>query len=391
MRVSLSPAVRRSLLLTCALAASGALLGGRAGAQGTVVQPGGVAAGAVPPGVVTVQAGDTAYSLARRAGITVERLLQLNGLSSPTLKVGQVLRVQDYLTHQVQSGETLYAIAKRYGVTVDAVLSENQLPAGAVIGVGQRLKLPAGATWPGTAAGVPPGTAPQVSGLAAAGSGSGGPVTVSPQGSSPSVGGAGGSVAVVVPVPPAVGVAGSPFLPTAPTPLTPVLGHPDQLPSPSVPNAAVPSPALNTGGPAHAAAISAAVPSGWSWKDAALSLLGTPYVYGGTSRSGTDCSGLVLQVFTPLGFRLPRVSADQALVGQAVPGAELQPGDLVFFDTEGRGRVTHVGIYLGDDQFVNANSYQGKVVIDRLMTDRYWGPRFLGARRIMGTPLAQLP
>ena len=114
-----------------------------------------------------------------------------------------------------------------------------------------------------------------------------------------------------------------------------------------------------------------------------MALLGVPYVYGGTSRSGLDCSGFVLQVFTPLGVELPRTSAAQARVGQPVEVADLQAGDLVFFDTVGRGDVTHVGIYLGENQFVNANSYRKQVAVDRLQGDPYWGPKLLGARRVL--------
>ena len=87
------------------------------------------------------------------------------------------------------------------------------------------------------------------------------------------------------------------------------------------------------------------------------------------------------------------LGAEQALrkKGWAVPVTEMRPGDLVFFDTVGRGGVTHVGIYLGDDQFVNANSYYGRVVIDKLESDRYWSPRYLSARRILDSgTLAQL-
>ncbi|MFC6590590.1 NlpC/P60 family protein [Deinococcus lacus] len=126
-----------------------------------------------------------------------------------------------------------------------------------------------------------------------------------------------------------------------------------------------------------------ATPADTAWKRNALALLDTPYVYGGTTARGIDCSGLVLQVFAPLGYQLPRTSAAQAQVGRPVSRTELLAGDLVFFDTVGRGAVTHVGIYLGDDQFVNANSYYGRVVIDKLNADRYWAPRYLGARRIL--------
>lgn len=120
-----------------------------------------------------------------------------------------------------------------------------------------------------------------------------------------------------------------------------------------------------------------------AWRTNALAMLNTPYVYGGNSPTGVDCSSFVMRVFQPLGVKLPRTSAQQAQVGRPVARAALRGGDLVFFDTVGRGSVTHVGIYLGDDQFVNANSYYGRVVIDRLDSDRYWSPRYLSARRVL--------
>ncbi|WP_245872837.1 peptidoglycan endopeptidase [Deinococcus planocerae] len=157
----------------------------------------------------------------------------------------------------------------------------------------------------------------------------------------------------------------------APVPVAP--------PLPAVPVA--PAPDVLVPEPLPADAV--AVPPPGDWRGAALALLGVPYVYGGTTPTGLDCSGLVLQVFAPLGLSLPRRSADQAQVGEPVSPGELQPGDLVFFDTEGRGAVTHVGIYLGEDEFVNANSYRGQVVVDRLLSDRYWAPRLVGARRVL--------
>ncbi|MFN8509900.1 MAG: LysM peptidoglycan-binding domain-containing protein [Deinococcaceae bacterium] len=121
------------------------------------------------------------------------------------------------------------------------------------------------------------------------------------------------------------------------------------------------------------------------WKAKALSLLGVPYVWGGESSKGTDCSGLTLQVMETVGVRLPRRSVDQFRVGTSVGRDELQEGDLVFFDTAGNG-ISHVGIYLGDNKFINANSYYEKVAVDDLTTT-YWAPRYLGARRVLGSTL----
>ncbi|MFN4250267.1 C40 family peptidase, partial [Deinococcus sp.] len=184
------------------------------------------------------------------------------------------------------------------------------------------------------------------------------------------------------------GVVGSPFLPAAPTPVAPVLQPAREMPRVQGP-AAPPVDALPVAavaGEASGEVLASPLPG--DWRGAALALLGTPYVFGGEARSGLDCSGFVRQVFTPLGVALPRVSADQARAGAAVDDRDLRPGDLLFFDTEGRGRVSHVGIYLGDDQFISANSYLGRVSVDRLRSDRYWGPRYLWARRVLDGPVA---
>ncbi|GAA5436271.1 LysM peptidoglycan-binding domain-containing protein [Deinococcus aquaticus] len=294
-------------------------------------------------GSVTVQPGDTAFSLARRAGLSVETLLTLNGLGTPDLRVGQVLRLRTEPPaaplHRVQSGETLYALARRYGVSVDALLAGNDLPPGTVLKVGQVLRLPAGAHDQGALPSPLPAPA-------------------------------------AAPLP--AGVGGSPFLPGVPPQVAPVL-HPAQE-MPRVQRDGPPDPASTQG--------TLAGPPARDWREAAMTLLGTPYRFGGETPGGTDCSGFVRLVFTPLGVNLPRVSADQAQAGRPVADRDLLPGDLLFFDTEGQGRVSHVGIYLGGDEFVSANSYQGRVSVDRLHSDRYWGPRYLWARRVLEGPAA---
>ena len=123
---------------------------------------------------------------------------------------------------------------------------------------------------------------------------------------------------------------------------------------------------------------------------AASSLLGTAqaqlgirYRWGGTSRSGFDCSGFTTYVFRQHGKSLPRTSSAQSQHGQSVGRGELKKGDLVFFRTRGGSRVSHVGIYMGGGQFIHASSGSGRVRVNNL-SDSYYSKRFAGARRVTG-------
>ncbi|MBV9717716.1 MAG: C40 family peptidase [Candidatus Eremiobacteraeota bacterium] len=112
----------------------------------------------------------------------------------------------------------------------------------------------------------------------------------------------------------------------------------------------------------------------------ALRFLGVPYVFGGTTASGFDCSGFVQHVFALLGVELPRTADAQYDVGRPALGGP-RPGDLVFFDTY--GGVSHVGIYLGGGQFVHASSSHG-VMVSRL-SESYWASRYVGAKRLLAS------
>jgi len=111
------------------------------------------------------------------------------------------------------------------------------------------------------------------------------------------------------------------------------------------------------------------------------SYLGTPYLYGGMSRDGVDCSGLVCLVFRETwNMRLPRSATGMIQVGTPVPLDSARPGDLVFFRWGYFGGPDHVGIYTGAGRFVHASTRLG--VIESSLADNYYGSHFIAMRRM---------
>ena len=118
----------------------------------------------------------------------------------------------------------------------------------------------------------------------------------------------------------------------------------------------------------------------------AKSMLGIAYKYGANGPYRYDCSSFTKHVFLRQGIKIPRVSRDQAKVGQFISWNQLQKGDLIFFDSKKSSRVSHVGIYLNNGQFIHASSSKKRVTISNLNSEYYknhfkWGRRVTNINR----------
>lgn len=117
--------------------------------------------------------------------------------------------------------------------------------------------------------------------------------------------------------------------------------------------------------------------------ETAMKYLGVPYAWGGTSTSGFDCSGFVYYVYKECGYSINRTAASIYANGTYVDKSQLQIGDTVHFTTSSSGgSIGHVGIYIGDGQFIHASSGSGSVVISDLSSN-YYLANYYGARRII--------
>lgn len=110
--------------------------------------------------------------------------------------------------------------------------------------------------------------------------------------------------------------------------------------------------------------------------------IGTSYKEAGVSTNGFDCSGFTMYIFDKLGINLPHQSGSQYNMGTSVDRDDLREGDLVFFNTNGRG-VSHVGIYVGNGKFAHSSSSRG--VIINSLSESYYVSKYVGAKRVMST------
>jgi cell wall-associated NlpC family hydrolase len=112
----------------------------------------------------------------------------------------------------------------------------------------------------------------------------------------------------------------------------------------------------------------------------AKQFMGVKYVFGGASPNGFDCSGFTMYVFNKFGINLPHSASSQAGLGTAVSKSNLIPGDLVFFQTYKSG-ISHVGIYIGNNNFLEASSSRGIAITS--LSSSYYSTRYIGATRIL--------
>ncbi|MDD3314339.1 MAG: LysM peptidoglycan-binding domain-containing protein [Syntrophaceticus sp.] len=298
----------------------------------------------------TVKSGDTLWGIANRYSTTVAKLQQLNNISGSLIYPGQALRVDGQVaqkpapttpkpaepskpsgtTYTVKSGDSLWAIANRHKTTVAKLQQLNNI-SGSLIYPGQKLRVD------GQAAQTPAPTPA--------------PAPSNPKPSEPSIttytvksGDSLWAIAnrhniTVAKLRQLNNISGS-------------LIYPGQKLKVS---------GQASGNPSRGSSSSII--------QTAKRYLGVRYDWGGTSSSGFDCSGLVQVVYSANGIKLPRVADDQAKAGTKIWSmSQLQPGDLVCFSGSGNGYISHIGIYIGNNQIIHASSTSTvrKVVVDSL-------------------------
>jgi cell wall-associated NlpC family hydrolase len=284
----------------------------------------------------TVQPGDTLSGIARQFNVRADAIAQASSLDDPNkLGAGAVLKVPVAAKqHVVSDGETLRDIAAAEKVDLGSLIDFNALDDPELIRVGQVLLLPVTAGNQQQAASVKPAATPAPM------------VSATPTRKA------------------------SPASTSAPTPSPSPLATPTATPkvtqAPRAPVAVVaPPPGAPTDGLAGAG----------------LKLLGSPYVWGGSSPSGFDCSGFVWYIARQIGKPISRGLFAQYNAGAHPARDQLQVGDLVFFQNTFTAGLSHNGIYIGNGQFVHAADEAAGVTISSLNT-AYWSSHWFGATRI---------
>lgn len=320
----------------------------------------------------TVTAGDTLWGISEKFKVSLDTLRIANQLPTDLLHIGQTLIIPNgqvgviaptvsteptassdlgETTYTVVSGDTLFSIAKRYNLTVNQLKQANQLTSDN-LHVGQGLTIPTAST--------------------AKDSGGGGAVTApdqAPHGPSAAPG------LDLAPVQKNLQILGYYTVPT-------MTGRYDATTTQAIKTfqAHYSLPVTGTINEVTNTAINHAVIKKDLIRDTA-NYRGVPYKWGGVTPNGFDCSGFVYYMFNQHGVNMPRnTSGGLFKTGTAIDRSHLQPGDLVFFAVNTPGTISHVGFYIGDNQFVSATTSKGIAAYP--LDTGYWAKYYVGAKRV---------
>lgn len=369
-----------------------------------------------------VQNGDTLGGISDRYQSAPDNITHANRLADPdNLRVGQTLMIPGGKlpapasppptpsavvggSYVVQDGDSVSSIAGALGTDVDALIATNQLAAPYVLQPGQKLTIPSTQPTPrpAVATATPPGPAikahPPSRYVVRAGDtlahiasvfGLDLQTIVADNGiTDPSLLQPGQQLVLAVaprkpraePAKPVAEPITPTVVPTAtPRPIPSPTPSPTPSPNPSPTPSPIPTPRA-TPAPSPAPVRSHNPGAGWNVVSVASKYLGYPYVWGGTSPSGFDCSGFVWYVYGQAGVPIPRELYNQASTGKAVARGDLQAGDIVFFANTYKSGLSHDGIYIGGGRFISAADYNTGVIVSSL-SDAYWSAHYSGATR----------
>ena len=362
----------------------------------------------IPPvtGVLhVVQSGDTLEAIAARYSVDPAVIGHANGLQDPfTLQIGQTLvipngKLPDLTTtapaatpapapqqssYTVQEGDSVSSIASSYGVDQRAIIDANGLTEPYLLQPGQQITIP-GASQPAPAAAPAPAPPQQhktyivqagdtLSNIAQAFGVDLSRVVGANSISDPSTLQPGQHIVI-----PGVNASTTAKVQSAPAPAPAVVQAAAVSHAAVARVAAVAKPAPAPA-PKPAAKPATSGGSGWGIVANASKYLGVPYVWGGVSPSGFDCSGFVWYVYQRAGVQIPRDMWGQLQSGTRVSRSNIQPGDIVFFANTYEAGLSHDGIYIGGGRFINAVDYGIGVAVSS-MNDSYWSSRYAGATR----------
>jgi LysM repeat protein len=298
----------------------------------------------IKPATYTVKGGDSLSVIAKQFNLSVDQLKQLNQLTNDMIFVGQTLKVTGETstntastempaTYTVKSGDSLSVIAKRYNITVNQIKQQNGLTTDNIY-IGQTLKLTGSPT----------------------------------EATNTSYKVQSGDVLSVIAK--KYGIT------------TTQLKQANNLTSDNIyigQTLTIPKAGTTTQQPAPAQQSTQQVKL--AIVEDSKNYLGIPYVWGGTTTSGFDCSGFLYYMFNKHGVDMPRItSGDYYKMGTSVSKANLEPGDLVFFGVNVPGVVSHVGFYMGNNQYISATSSKGIAIYS--LDNPYWSQYYMGAKRV---------